>query len=575
MKIKNKLRAGFGFLFLLAILSCGLSIYFLNRLSTDARDILKDNYKTVQYTKNMGASLDGSPGLLTAQQVSLIESNLVKQEHNITERGERQLTDSLRLKFNLLKAAQSNSPLVTQLHTDIKRLLYGIMQLNMTAVERKYGTARKTADDATLLVAFAGSFLFLVAFSFVVNFPGYIANPIKELTERIKDVSNRDYHQQLNFKSNDEFGELGQAFNIMTKKLDEYENSNLASILFEKKRIETIINSMHDAIFGLDEKQFIIFANDVACTLIGVPEQSLTGGFAPDIALENDLLRNLLMNEQHKMKIFADGRESYYTKEVLSVTSKDKVIGSVIILKNITEFQQLDDAKTNFIATISHELKTPISSIKMSLKLLEDSRIGEMNTEQKQLLENIEEDSRRLLQITGELLDMAQVETGKLQLNFGSTHPKNIVDYAVKALKTTAEQKHVTLNVKCDESLPDVQADLDKTTWVLINLLSNAIKYSHEKDVVDLTVKKFNGDEIEFSVTDHGQGIDQRYLSRIFERYFKVPGATTEQTGTGLGLAIAKDFIEAQAGKIGVESEIGEGSRFYFTLKRIRKEIAA
>jgi signal transduction histidine kinase len=275
------------------------------------------------------------------------------------------------------------------------------------------------------------------------------------------------------------------------------------------------------------------------------------------------------------MKIFADGRESYYTKDILSVTSKDKVIGSVIILKNITEFQQLDDAKTNFIATISHELKTPISSIKMSLKLLEDNRIGEMNTEQTQLLENIDEDARRLLQITGELLDMAQVETGKLQLNFGSTHPKNIVDYAVKALKTTADQKQVTLNVKCDENLPDVQADLDKTTWVLINLLSNAIKYSHEKAVVDLIVKKSNGDEIEFSVQDHGRGIDQRYLSRIFERYFKIPGSTTDQTGTGLGLAIAKDFIEAQAGKIGVESEIGEGSRFYFTLKRIRKEVVA
>ena len=355
----------------------------------------------------------------------------------------------------------------------------------------------------------------------------------------------------------------------MTYKLDEYENSNLASILFEKKRIETIINSMHDAILGLDEKSVIIFANDVACTLIGMPEASLTGRYAPDIAMENDLLRNLLMTDQHKMKIYADNRESYYTKEVLAVTSKEKVIGSVIILKNITEFQQLDEAKTNFIATISHELKTPISSIKMSLKLLEDNRIGEMNIEQKQLLENIEEDARRLLLITGELLDMAQVETGKLQLNFGSTHPRNIVDYTVKALKITADQKHVSINVQCDEKLPEVHADLDKTTWVLINLLSNAIKYSHDKSVVDLIVKKSKNHEIEFSVRDHGQGIDQKYLSRIFERYFKVPGATIDQTGTGLGLAIAKDFIEAQAGKIGVESEMGEGSRFYFTLKQM------
>jgi len=568
MTIKNKLRAGFSFLFLLALLCCGLSIYFLNRLSADAKNILKDNYKSVQYAKNIGSVIDANPGPLGQQQVKIIEDNLVKEEHNITEHGEGQLTDSLRSKYETLKLLPNDPEKTGALHMEIKRLLYGIMQVNMSAIERKDAVATTTSNKATLLVAFVGSFLFLVAFSFVVNFPGYIANPIRELTERIKEVSNRNYHQQLNFKSNDEFGELGEAFNTMTRKLDEYENSNLASILFEKKRIETIINSMHDAIIGLDEKSFIIFANQVASTLIGLPEQSLTGRYAPDIALENDLMRNLLVNDQHKMKIYADERESYYTKEVLSVVSKDKVIGSVIILKNITEFQQLDEAKTNFIATISHELKTPISSIKMSLKLLEDSRIGEVNGEQRQLLENIDEDARRLLQITGELLDMAQVETGKLQLNFGSTHPKNIVDYAVKALKTTAEQKQVTINVQCNEDLPDVRADLDKTTWVLINLLSNAIKYSHEKSVVDLIVKIYKADEIEFSVQDHGRGIDQRYLSRIFERYFKIPGATVEQTGTGLGLAIAKDFIEAQAGKIGVESEMGEGSRFYFTLKR-------
>ena len=569
MTIKNKLRAGFGFLFLLAFICCGLSIWFLNRLSADASVILKDNYETLQYVRNIGNALDQNESTLGSKQISIIEANLVKQEHNVTEPGEQQLTDSLRSKYMQLKLQENGLQKQGDLRLQIRKLLYGVMQLNMTAIAHKNATAKGTANSATLIVALIGSFLFLIAFSFSINFPGYIANPIRELTERIKEIAKRNYHQQLNFKSNDEFGELAQAFNTMTFKLDEYENSNLASILFEKKRIETIINSMHDGIIGLDEKSFIIFVNEVACTLIGMTEANLIGKYAPDVALENDLLRNLLVTDQHKIKIFADNRESYYSKEILSVISKDKVIGKVIILKNITEFQQLDEAKTNFIATISHELKTPISSIKMSLKLLEDKRIGEVNTEQKQLLGNIEDDTRRLLQITGELLDMAQVETGKLNLNFGSTHPKNIIEYAVKAVKFTADQRQVAINVRYDDNLPDVHADLDKTTWVLINLLSNAIKYSHEKSAVDLVVKKLKGDDIEFSVQDHGQGIENKYLSRIFERYFKVPGATVEQTGTGLGLAIAKDFIEAQSGKIGVESELGAGSRFYFTLKKI------
>lgn len=569
MTIKNKLRIGISFLFVLALVCCGLSMYYVNRLSGDEKNILEDNYSSVRYTKNICAAVDASVGPLNSAQMKVIEQNLSGEEHDITEHGESELAAMLRLKFEALKKVATPSATADTLHQEVRKYALAIMQLNMTVIERKYAAAIATGNHATVLMAFVGTFLFLVAFSFVINFPGYIANPIKELTESIKEVANRNYQKQLDFKSNDEFGELGHAFNLMTTKLNEYENSNLASLLFEKERIETIINSMHDAIVGLDEKSFIIFANKVACSLIGLPKEALTGRYAPDVALENDLLRNLLVNDQHKMKIYADNRESYFTKEVWPVLSKDKVIGQVITLRNITEFQQLDDAKTNFIATISHELKTPISSIKMSLKLLEDERIGGVNTEQRQLLENIDEDARRLLQITGELLDMAQVETGKLQLNFGSTHPRNIVDYAVKALKTTAEQKQVTISVQCDESLPDVQADLDKTTWVLINLLSNAIKYSPEKSTVDLEVKIYKADEIEFSVQDHGRGIDQKYLSRIFDRYFKVPGAAAGQTGTGLGLAIAKDFIEAQAGKIGVESDIGAGSRFYFTLKRI------
>jgi PAS domain S-box-containing protein len=568
MTIKNKLRAGIGFLFLLALICCSLAIWFLNRLSADSSVILKDNYETLQFVRNIGNALDENESSLNAQQISTIEKNMVGQEHNVTEPGEQEATDSLRSKYEQLKLQGNNIQKQTDMRLQIRKLLYKIMQLNMSAIQHKNARANATANQATMIVAFIGSFLFLIAFSFIINFPGYIANPIRELTGRIKEIANRNYHQQLSFNSNDEFGELAQAFNTMTIKLAEYENSNLASILFEKKRIETIINSMHDGIIGLDEKSNIIFANEVACTLIGITEASLIGRYAPDAAVENDLLRNLLQTNQNKIKIFADNRESYYSKEMLSVINKDKAIGKVIILKNITEFQQLDEAKTNFIATISHELKTPISSIKMSLKLLEDQRIGDINTEQKQLIGNIEDDTRRLLQITGELLDMAQVETGKLTLNFGSTHPQNIVDYAVKAIKFTADQKQVDINVHYDENLPEVHADLDKTTWVLINLLSNAVKYSHEKSVVNLDVKKLKADDVEFSVRDHGQGIESKYLPRIFERYFKVPGATMEQTGTGLGLAIAKDFIEAQSGKIGVQSELGEGSRFYFTLKK-------
>lgn len=564
MNIKNKLRLGIGFLFLTALISSGLADYYLTRLSNDSKAILKDNYRSLVYAKNIEQALDYPKTVAAATKMQTIDKNVYQEEHNVTEPGEGQLADSLRSAFETYKRLADPQAIGEQ-SIKIRGLLYKIMQLNMTAIERKNKVAAGTADGAIIIVSLIGSLCFLIAFSFVVNFPGYIANPVKELMQGIKEISNKNYNKRLVFPAKDEFGDLAEAFNQMAAKLDEYEHSNLASILFEKRRIETIINSMTDGIVGIDDKQFIIFANKVACTLIGMPEEMLTGQYAPNIALENDLLRNMLFVDQSKMKIFADGRESYFTKDVLEVTNDYKVIGKVIILKNITDLQQLNDAKTTFIATISHELKTPLSSIRMSLKLLEDERVGGVNNEQKQLLQNIDADTHRLLQITAELLDSAQVETGKINLNFGSTHPKNIVSYAVKAIRSLADQKEITIAVDCPDSLPHVMADLDKTTWVLINLLSNAVKYSPEKATINLNVKK-QGNAIEFSVKDSGQGIDPKYVARIFERYFRIPGAEADKTGTGLGLAIAKDFIEAQGGHIGVESEAGEGSRFYFTL---------
>ncbi|MBW4891680.1 cell wall metabolism sensor histidine kinase WalK [Mucilaginibacter sp. HMF5004] len=565
MSIKNKLRTGISFLFLLALLCSGFAVYYLQQLSNDSRAILKDNYRTLVYTKNISSLLDAPPAL-KPNRLKDIQTNLTQQEHNITEKGEKELTDSLQQFFNQYQTAQVNPAAQQALSIKMRDAISGIMTMNMNAIQQKDKKAADTSSRALIIIGLLGSFCFLIGFTFMINFPGYIATPIRELTQSILQIANKNYSKRLMFNSDDEYGELSTAFNQMAKKLSEYETSNLANILFEKRRIETIINAMHDALIGFDDKQIIIFVNEVACNLIGLPEDKLVGQFAPHIADENDLLRNMLITENKKMKIYADDQESYFTKEVLEVTNEDKFIGKVIILKNITEFQQLDEAKTNFIATISHELKTPISSIKMSLKLLEDNRVGEVNTEQRALLENIEDDTKRLLLITGELLDMGQLETGKIQLNFGSTHPKNIVDYAVKAVKFIADQRQVSISIKCDDNLPNVRADLDKSTWVLINLLSNAIKYSREGTTVELLVSKNKGDTITFTVTDHGQGIEQKYLSKIFDRYFKIPGASADQSGTGLGLAIAKDFIEAQQGKISVHSEMGEGSSFQFLL---------
>ena len=307
-----------------------------------------------------------------------------------------------------------------------------------------------------------------------------------------------------------------------------------------------------------------MFLNEVAEKILGLKEAQIMNKYAPDVALQNDLMRTLLQDDPQKkeLKIYADNKESYFNKDVLNVTDNNVVIGQVIVLRNITPFHELNEAKTNFIATVSHELKTPISSIKMSAQLLTDERIGTLSDEQKELINSIRDDAGRLLKITGELLNMTQVETGNIQLKYQQTPPVKIIEQAIRTVKMQAQQKDIELKVTMDENLPVIHADAEKTTWVLINFLTNAIKYSSGKAIVEVDVHQ-KDNQTAFTVTDHGKGIEKKYLPKIFDRYFKVPG-TPERNGTGLGLSICKEFIEVQGGSIWVKSTVGRGSEFGF-----------
>jgi NtrC-family two-component system sensor histidine kinase KinB len=573
MRIKIKLILGIGLLFMMILLLSTVGIKNINALKNDTENILVDNYNTLEYCENMVAALDAIRQ--NQHGLPVFEKNLGLQQKNVTEPGEAQATEQIQQKLGQLKA----SPMDVDLHLSIRKDISRIMELNMAAIQRKSDIAKGTAKTGNTWIVLTSTLCFLFGMTLLVNLPGNIANPVKELTNSIREIAAKNYSQRVNYRSKNEFGELADSFNTMAEKLEEYNNSNLSKILVEKMRTETLINNMHEPVIGLDENKIVLFINNEALKISGLRPDDIIGKSAQDVALTNDLIRSLVndLSQTQKsdilptapLKIYADNKESYFEKEVVNITIKPtgerekRLIGHVIILKNITPFKELDFAKTNFIATVSHELKTPISSIKMSLLLLENQNTGHVNTEQRQLIESIKDDSNRLLKITGELLNMSQVETGNIQLNIQQASPVQILEYALEAVKTQAEQKQIGLIVDKEENLPEVKADTEKTAWVLINFLTNAIRYSQQSGQIHITIQQHeNG--VQFSVKDEGQGIDSRYRAKIFNRYFQVPGSA--KTGTGLGLAISKEFIEAQGGHIGVNSEIGMGSTFFFEL---------
>ncbi len=580
MKIKAKLTLGVGLLFALIILLAFVSIQQVHSLAEDTKNILTANYNSLDYSRNMLNALEQKEDTV-AQSIALFEANLSVQERNITEVGEGELTQNLRLHFNHFKANPMDSVVVKKMRDGIS----SIMKLNLEAIQRKSAVAEHTADDAVFWIGIIGAFCFIIAFTLLFNLPANIADPIKELTESIKQIASGDYTQRVQFKSGSEFGELADSFNVMAKKLEEFNKSSLAKLITEKRRIDTLINNMHDPVIGLDEDKKVLFANEESLKITGLKPGEIIGKSALELSLNNDLIRSLMQDvvadtdgskpkSQPSMKIYADGKESYFEKDVLEISitptgeKKPRHIGHVILLRNVTAYKELDFAKSNFIGTISHEFKTPISSIKMSLQLLENGQIGVVNEEQQNLLHSIREDADRLLKITGELLNISQVETGNIQLTVMPSDAKAIFTRAMEANRVTADQKKIRLELNCAEHMPLVLADSDKTTWVLTNLISNAIRYSYDNSIVFLLIRPFE-DLVEFAVKDTGQGIPPQYVQKVFDRYFRVPGSISE--GTGLGLAISKEFIEAQGGSISVESDFGAGSTFKVVLNSAQR----
>lgn len=570
MRIKTKLNLGVGLLFLMIIILSLVSAYSVFLIKQDTENILKSNYNTLEYSRNMIFALDGIKSD-SKETIQNFEENLKKQTQNITEPGEKQATEKLKASFALLDKNNADEYIKAQIRQDI----FAIMKLNLDAIKQKSDIAKHSAETANLSIAIVGTLCFLIAFNLLVNLPNNIANPIRELTLSIKEIANKNYSERVHFTSHSEFGDLAKSFNTMAQKLEEYHDSNVYKLLFEKKRLETLINNMNDPIIGLDNEGIVLFVNDEALKIIGLKSEDIIGKPASELAISNDLIRSLILKEsetpkKQALKIFAHGKESYFEKEIHNITitptgeEKEINIGDVIILRNITLFKELDFAKTNFIATVSHELKTPIASIKLSLQLLENEKTGDMNDDQKQLVESIKDDSQRLLKITGELLNLSQLETGNIQLNIGKSNPHEIIKYAVEAVKVQADQKQIQLVIDANENLKNVKADAEKTGWVLINYLSNAIRYSSEKSTILIKLKEENNQMV-FQVIDTGKGIDTRYKDKVFDKYFQVPGS--QKSGTGLGLAISKEFIEAQNGSVGVESNLGLGSTFWFSLK--------
>lgn len=599
LKLKVKIRIALIVLFA-AITTLGvLGGYYVQRTSNDAILTIRGSQNSINYVMEMyktindmvyAVNLEGSSNFLRRQKLLQSDAKFERYfnllEDKMTGAKDLKLMNDLKMAYrsfkdDVFRVIHRNEVLVsTFMKVEyVKGLLQEVQDLNQKIINGRVEEAGDVANRVTMYMVLLGFFFFVFALFAMFYFPHYITEPIENMTRSIQQIAQKNYSERLRIKHSDELGDMAISFNKMAEKLEEYESINVSQILTEKRRTETVVSRMNEAIIGLDNNKIILFANPPALSLLGLREYELIGHQASELAtrhaLFNQLMQEILRGEVGQSKTFAaisldkKGQRQYYNKDILVVDSYgeddslQENVGFVVILKNITELKEQDLAKTNFMATLSHELKTPISAIDMSLNLIEDERIGSMNEEQKELSKTIRQNSARLLKMVNEILDISRIESGKLQLTFEEIQPDEVVVKALDNVKTFIAEKKIEVVQNIAPNLPKVQTDVPKTTAVLVNFLTNAIRYTSVKDVIEINVKRQNG-SVEFYVKDNGPGISLSDQRKLFQPYRRASGDKTK--GTGLGLAISKEFVEAQGGRIWVKSKVGKGSNFGFTL---------
>jgi two-component system, NtrC family, sensor histidine kinase KinB len=356
MKLKHKIRVGFGLIFITNLLAGSLSIFYIEKLSESAKVVLKNNYETLSFAGEMRTLLDDNTIPLNDAAKSAFDKALLKQERNVTEKGEDVATASLRKDFIELQNPVVNLPQQQNAEQAIRVDLRNIERLNMQAIVQKHNSSQESVNKATIILGLIGCLTFLALFSFSVNISGYISDPLIALSAGLEEISRKNFDHRLHFTKSDEFAEVSDAFNAMAAQLRVHDHESLSEVFAQKQRVEAIIEQMHDAVIILNEKQDILHINKEAQDLLGLHEHRMCGKPAQQFAANNQLFKTILdaEDELSSLKIKLGGKESIFQLEkvrlyIPNIASirPDEVniarvpVGRIYVLRNLTELHAI------------------------------------------------------------------------------------------------------------------------------------------------------------------------------------------------------------------------------------------
>ncbi len=464
---------------------------------------------------------------------------------------------------------------------DIKDVAGEILRINQENMEQARDEARATARSA--LVAFAAS---LAVVSLLVAGVGWyllrtILGPIRAVTEAAHAIgTSGELDRKLPVFGRDELGRLAAAFNTMTRELRKYRRSNLDRLMRAQRTAQATIDSFPDPVLVIDPSGRVELANPAARSLLGVVSAVGEPGPAwqPPEPLRQPVAEALQAQRTYQPEQFdqavsfrVGGEDRTYLPQVRPIRDPDgDTLGAAVVLTDVTRFRMLDQFKSDLVATVSHELKTPLTAVRLAVHVLLEEAVGPLTPKQTELLVDARDNAERLLALIEQLLALARLQHPQDREAFQAEDPIELLRRAADAVHARAEDKHVGVEIIADAGGPPVAVDPGRIGQALDNLLNNAITYTPAGGRVTLsTVSSDNG--VTLIVSDTGVGIPREYLPHVFDRFFRIPGQSNEAS-TGLGLAIVKEIVTAHKGEITCESEPGKGTTFRITLPAWKAE---
>ncbi len=418
-----------------------------------------------------------------------------------------------------------------------------------------------------------GIFILVVIFTALISFyfSKGVTQPLEQLREGAIIIGKGNLRHRIKIKTGDEIEELGKSFNQMAKNLmNTLEDVEEAKAKTEKERDTTlaIINNLVDGLLLFDKENKLSLVNPEAERLFNLKKEEITGKLIKE--LSNSSLKPLIELLEESKEV---SRKELKIREglILEVSTipmvKEEESGTLVILHDITKEKRVERLKTEFVSLAAHQLRTPLSAIKWTLRILSDEELGKVNKEQKKYLNRTYQSNERMIGLIDDLLNVTKIEEGKYVYQPKLVHLEDLIQAVIDSLKPEIKRKNIELDFqKPKEKLPEVKVDMEKIKLAIKNLFNNAIIYSQKGGKVTISLKQ-KENNVKFSVQDSGIGIPEKQQKRIFTKFFRGANAIKKETeGSGLGLFIVKNIIEAHQGKIWFESERGKGSTFYFTL---------